>query len=95
MEELASLQFRIEVDKGQRVIWVQAAARSDGHKCYESHGVKEVIEEITAFYKEGSIKEVDMNRYWEDLDTRHFASMWKKPWRILASCDKFKLKSWS
>ena len=64
---MASLQFRIGVDKSQRVIWVQAAMRSDGHKSYESYRVKEVIEEITLFYKEGSMKEANMNRYWEGL----------------------------
>ena len=35
-------------------------ARSDGHKCYESYRVKEVIEEITVVYNEGSIKEAKM-----------------------------------
>ena len=48
------------MDKGQRVICVQEAVRSDGHKCYESYRVKEVIEEITVFHKEGSIKEANM-----------------------------------
>ena len=54
-------------------MWIRAAARSDGHN-YEmlfvyvddilavSHKAKEVIEEVTAFYKakEGSIKEPDI-----------------------------------
>ena len=39
---------------------VQDAARSDGHKCYESYRVKEVIEKITVFHKEDSIKEANM-----------------------------------
>ena len=37
-----------------------SSARSEGHKCYESHRGKEVIEEITVFYKECSIKEANM-----------------------------------
>ena len=55
-------------------MWIRAAARSDGHKYCEmlfvyvddilavSHKAKEVIEEVTAFYKakEGSIKEPDI-----------------------------------
>ena len=57
-------------------MWIRAAARSDGHKYYEmlfvyvndilvvSHKAKEVIKEVTAFYKakEDSIKEPDIYR---------------------------------
>ena len=55
-------------------VWIRALVPSDGHKYYEmlfvyvddmlavSHKAKEVIEEVTAFYKvkEGSIKEPDI-----------------------------------
>ena len=71
-EVLAGLGF--ESTRADPDVWIRAAARSDGHKCYEmlfvyvddilavSHKAKEVIEEVTAFYKakEGSIKEPDI-----------------------------------
>ena len=69
---LAGLGF--ESTRADPDVWIRAAVRSDGHKYYEmlfvyvddilavSHKAKEVIEEVTAFYKakEGSIKEPDI-----------------------------------
>ena len=71
-EVLFSLGF--ESTRADPDVWIRAAARSDGHKYYEmlfvyvddilavSHKAKDVIEEVTAFYKakEGSIKKPDI-----------------------------------
>ena len=71
-EVLFSLGF--ESTRADLDVWIRAAARSNGHKYYEmsfvyvdnilavSHKAKEVIEEVTTFYKakEGSITEPDI-----------------------------------
>ena len=101
---LAGLGF--ESTRADPDVWIRAVARSDGHKYYEmlfvyvvdilavSHKAKEVIEEVTAFYKakEGSIMEPEqtLRRFRHQMGVRfglrHLESMSGMRSRRLRDC---------